>query len=389
MTNKSDIIWHNETRRLSDLIPVSYNPRKLSKKERKDLKKSLCKFNLAEVPVINTDSTILAGHQRCKILAEIENKDFEIDVRVPNRKLTKEESDEYLIRSNKNTGEFDFELLVENFEIDDLVDFGFNEEDFDFTEPEEIGEIEGEDDIPEPPKEPITKRGDVWILGNHRLLCGDATSIDDVDKLMDFEKADMVFTDPPYGINIVSKDGSVGGGTKGKYQQIKGDDTTNAAIESFTLCQSLNIPVQFFWGANYYSSNLPDSPCWIVWDKQGGKSINFTDCELCYTNIKSPVRMFTHIWDGFRKDSEKGEMRVHPTQKPVKLFIDIWDKFDCPNTVLDLFGGSGSTLIACEKTKRKCFMMEIEPRYCNIIVTRWQEFTGNSAILEETGECYG
>lgn len=129
----SNIIWTTEKRKLSDLIPVSYNPRKLSKKQAEDLRKSLVKFNLAELPVINADNKILAGHQRSKILADIEGKDFEIEVRVPNRQLDKEEADEYLIRSNQNGGEFDFNLLEENFEFDDLVEFGFGEDELNFT----------------------------------------------------------------------------------------------------------------------------------------------------------------------------------------------------------------------------------------------------------------
>lgn len=255
-------------------------------------------------------------------------------------------------------------------------------------EPIEKFEPQGnEDDVPEV-VHPITRKGDIWLLGNHRLMCGDSTMIDDVEKLMNGEKADMVFTDPPYGISIVSKDGGVGGGTKGKYREILGDGDKSVAIDSYNLCQSLKIPVQFFWGANHYSECFPGSPCWVVWDKQGGKSVTFADCELCYTNLDSPVRMFTHIWDGFRRDSEKGEKRVHPTQKPVKLFLEIWEKFKCPNIVLDLFLGSGSTLIACEQSGRKCLGMELDEKYCDVIIKRWEQYTGKKATLELTGQTY-
>ena len=129
----SDIFWTTETRKLSDLIPVSYNPRKLSKKQADDLKKSLVKFNLAELPVVNADNSLLAGHQRTKILADLKGKNFQIEVRVPNRQLDKAEADEYLIRSNQNGGEFDFNLLEEHFEFDDLVEFGFEEEELNFS----------------------------------------------------------------------------------------------------------------------------------------------------------------------------------------------------------------------------------------------------------------
>ena len=116
--------------------------------------------------------------------------------------------------------------------------------------------------------------------------------------------------------------------------------------------------------------------------------MTFADCELCYTNIEKPVRMFTHIWDGFRRDSEKGEKRVHANQKPVALFTEIWDKFNMGQVVLDLFGGSGSTLLAAEKTDRVCYMLELDPRYADVIITRWQEFTGQTATLETTGQTY-
>lgn len=145
----SDISWTTEKRKLSDLIPVSYNPRKLSKKQADDLKKSLVKFNLAELPVINADNVLLCGHQRTKILADIEGKDFEIEVRVPNRQLDKAEADEYLIRSNQNGGEFDFNLLEEHFEFDDLVEFGFDEDELNFSmeaDFEEESPLEAEQD---------------------------------------------------------------------------------------------------------------------------------------------------------------------------------------------------------------------------------------------------
>ena len=181
---------------------------------------------------------------------------------------------------------------------------------------------------------------------------------------------DFVFTDPPYGISIVSKDGSLGGNTKGKYRPVIGDESTLTASRAYNLCVSMNIPILFFWGANHYSDILPASSCWVVWDKQGGKSITFADCELCYTNLEKPVRMFTHIWDGFRRDSERGESRVHPTQKPIQLIVDIFEKFSLPKLVLDLFGGSGSTMLAAQQSGRTAYVMELDPYYCDVIVER-------------------
>jgi len=160
------------------------------------------------------------------------------------------------------------------------------------------------------------------------------------------------------------------------------DENTNVAEMAFQLCQKMDTNL-VFWGANHYSTVFPSSSCWIVWDKQDGKRVTFADCELAYTNIKKPARLFKHIWDGFRRDSEKGDMRVHPTQKPVKLIEQIFDLFkeESGNLILDLFGGSGSTLIACEKTNRKCFMMELDPHYVDVIIARWEQFTGKKAEL--------
>ncbi len=241
-----------------------------------------------------------------------------------------------------------------------------------------------EDEVPEPPKEPISKLGDLYELGNHRLMCGDSTSIDAVDKLMSGQKADMVFTDPPYGINVQMNNSK--GHNPLTAVKIMGDETTAVAVDSFRVCAVMEIP-QIWWGANHYvqDAKLPNAKCWIAWNKQESNNhIDQADCELAWTNIDSPARQFHHLWAGFRRDSEKGETRVHPTQKPVKLIEEIVDHFGAKiptQVVLDLFGGSGSTLIACEKTNRKCFMMELDPHYCDVIVARWEKYTGQKAEM--------
>lgn len=155
-----------------------------------------------------------------------------------------------------------------------------------------------------------------------------------------------------------------------------GDDDNRCAVDSFNLCQSMFITSKQVWfGANYYTECLPNAECWIVWDKNNGES-DQTDCELAWSNLRSVVRKFTIA-------SEKVN-RVHPTQKPVRLFELILNKFDKDksfNNVLDLFGGSGSTLVACEQLNRNCFMMELDPHYCDVIINRWEQFTGKKAEL--------
>tara|TARA_R110002020_G_scaffold373345_1_gene584795 strand:- start:141 stop:707 length:567 start_codon:yes stop_codon:yes gene_type:complete len=185
---------------------------------------------------------------------------------------------------------------------------------------------------------------------------------------MNGEKADMVFTDPPYGMNAVSKSGVL----SAKYKtDIIGDDNTDVARDSFNLIHSLYDCKQIWWGANYYSEFLPSAEGWIVWDKNNGGS-DQTDCELAWTNFRSVCRLY-------KKASEKRN-RIHPTQKPVELFLWSIEKFKVEfNIVLDVFLGSGSTLIAAEKLNRKCYGMELDEKYCDVIIERWEQFTGLKA----------
>lgn len=392
---------------ISDLKPSDYNPRKITDKALSGLERSIEEFGDISGIVFNSkNGHLLAGHARCKALKEqygdLEIKNNEIvlpdgktfPIRVVNWPKKKELAANVAANASTISGEFTDELVdildeIKNDDLELFEDLNFEELLDDLPGIEEC-ESEGEtdaDDVPEVDKS-IIQKGDLVFLGDHRLLCGDSIVITDVDRLMGGETVECIFTDPPYGINIVSKDGSVGGGTKGKYKQIIGDNDKTVAVDAYNLCCSLGVEQMFFWGANHYSSHLPDSSCWVVWDKQGGKSVTFADCELCYTNLDKPVRMFTHIWDGFRRDSEKGETRIHPTQKPVQLFIDIWEKFESPNKVLDLFLGSGSTLIACEKTKRVCYGMELDEHYCTVIVKRFIDFVGSDkdVFVERDGK---
>jgi len=274
-----------------------------------------------------------------------------------------------------------------------------------FWEPSELvsffagkGELIGdEDDVPPVPDEPKTKLGDVYRLGLHRLMCGDSTKREDVERLMDGQKADMVFTDPPYGISVVRNSKVGGGGAFGgvkneragakiisanSYAAIIGDETTETAVSAYNLCATLFEDARLiFWGGNHYASDLPDSHCWIVWDKQ--TTGNFADAELAWTNMITPVRVFRHVWNGLQKESEHGQKRLHPTQKPVALAEWCFNEFGSNgDAVLDLFGGAGFTLIACEKMARKAFLMEMSPAYCDVIVSRWENATGRKAVLD-------
>jgi len=340
----------------------SSNPRKIDKDKLEKLKKSIKDFpKMLELRpiVVDKDGIILGGNMRFKALQElsIEVKDEWIKVA---DKLTPEEIRRFIVEDNLSFGDWNFDELSTQYDTDELLAWGFDEKELQIEK-----EVE-EDEAPEVDEtvEPISKLGEVYQLGRHRLMCGDSTKIEDVEKLMDGQKADMVFTDPPYGMNAVSGSGVL----KKKYKtDILGDDNVDVALKSFELCQSLDIEKQVWWGANYYSEILPNSECWIVWDKNNGDS-DQTDCELAWTNFRSVIRQFT-------QSSEKIN-RVHPTQKPVSLPIWTFKKFNCGNIVLDLFGGSGSTLIACEQTNRNCYMMELDPKYIDVIRKRYAKFIG-------------
>lgn len=371
---------------IEGLVPYANNSRTHSDEQVAQVAASIKEFGFTNPVLVDKDNMIIAGHGRMKAAMRLGITEVPC-IRLDH--LNDFQKKAYIIADNKlamNAGWDDELLRLELGQLDeegfDLSLIGFDDDELtNLLIPEQIDGLTDEDDVPEVPEVPVTVEGDVWVMGSHRLFCGDSTSVDNVDRLMDGIKANAIFTDPPYGIGL-DKEGQTLGKSK-RYGAVLNDANADVAKESFQMAVAMNVPEMYFWGANHYSSILPDSSCWIVWDKQGGKSVTFADCELCYTNIDKPVRMFTHIWDGFRKDSEKGEKRVHPTQKPIKLFEDIWEKFNTGQVILDLFGGSGSTLIACEKTNRQCYMMELDQKYCDVIINRWQNFTGKEAIHED------
>lgn len=272
------------------------------------------------------------------------------------------------------------------------------------------------DDTPEPPAEPYSRPGDLWLLGPHRLLCGDATNPEHLALVTDGVEPGIVYTDPPYGISIVNDDsGKVGhavgtpfGGTKKgskpfgntngkvihttKYLPVAGDDSTDAARAAFTLLRSSYPKARHvWWGGNHYvaSAALPDASCWLVWDKETGDN-TFADAELAWTNHPGAVRMFRHMWNGMLRATERGK-RVHPTQKPVALAewaFTVVDGKDEHRTVLDVFAGSGSTLIAAERTRRTAMLIEMEPAYVDVILKRYKDHTGIVPTNAATGEAY-
>jgi DNA modification methylase len=226
--------------------------------------------------------------------------------------------------------------------------------------------------------------GDLFEIGEHRLLCGDSTDSDAVARLMNGEKADMVFTDPPYGINHSGK--GIDGDLKGNdFGEILGDKDVSIAINSFNLCTSLFPKATLiFWGANYYPQCLPNGYGWLFWDKEK-EGNTFSGGELAFVNIGIRFDVFRHQWHGMIKASEMGEKRIHPTQKPIALASFCFDNYKAGNLIVDLFLGSGSTMVAAHQLKRKCYGMELEPKYCQVIIDRMRKLD-SSLIIKRNGK---
>ena len=371
--------------KIEELTPFDKNPRVNDQAVDRVLES--LKFNGYVSPIVVNEighpfdqHVIAAGHTRWKALKKFGSTDIDVYVH-------KFESEKHFVRFNiedNKAGEFaewDEQMLADlgaEFDVD-LVEMGF-----DFEMPEEENEgLTDEDDVPETPEEPTAKLGQIWKLGDHRLMCGDSTDRATVEALMDGEKADMVFTDPPYGIAYSSSkfDGNTKGVTnkRNKAEMIIGDNED--FDPSFILEMFDTVKEIFVWGMQYYPHKLGRGGV-ICWNK---KQESEADCphgdfELCWSKSERN-KMCWLKWGGFN-NKEKGEDRLHTTQKPIDLALWFFDNWGKGKTVIvDLFGGSGSTLIACEKNNRNCRMMELDPKYCDVIIKRWEDFTGKKAEL--------
>jgi site-specific DNA-methyltransferase (adenine-specific) len=232
-----------------------------------------------------------------------------------------------------------------------------------------------EDEIPEV-VEPKAKLGDVWQLGRHKLMCGDSSDEGTLNKLLGNSTIDSIVTDPPYGIRIDGQKKSVSANPKHnrKEHEFRNWDAERPNRDLFDLILKQNVPT-VIWGGNYFADYLPATRGWIYWDK-GQDGLTMSDGELAWTTESKPLRAVT-----VNRAALIGS--VHPTQKPLQVILFALDYLSSSKFVLDLFGGSGSTLIACEQTDRTCFMMELDPKYVDVIIARWEKLTGQTAELIE------
>ena len=382
----------------------AHNYRKHSDKNKSLINKSLKECGAGRSIVIDNDGEIIAGNgiyeqaQKLNIPTKIIETDGTQLVVVKRTDLnTNDEKRKQLAimdNSTSDSSEFDLDSLQADFDVEQLQDWGLDVE-FESLEEQEIIE----DEVPEE-VETKCKLGDIWQLGSHRLMCGDSTSITDVEKLMDGTKADMVFTDPPYGMNLDTDYSSMKseifkGGIGGKkYEQGMVDDFKPEMISTI-LTTFDYVKEIFLWGADYFAELLPNKNdgSWVVWDKRANgdndleKDLSsdkmYGSCfELCWSKNKHKRDIARIKWAGIFGMYGEDKKRFHPTQKPqelVKWFLDRYSKEK--QTIVDLFGGSGSTLIACEQLDRKCYMMELDPKYCDVILQRWENLTGQKAVL--------
>lgn len=433
------LIWHTEKRKVKDLVPYELNPRKITEKQEKHLRESLEKFNLVEIPAVDKDNKIIAGHQRIKIMLLLGRGEEEIDVRVPNRELTNEEFKEYNLRSNKNVADWDLELLSE-LDEDFLTDVGFSSEElddiFEIEEDPEIFDLKKELEKLDIKKVKVNK-GDIYKLGDHKLMAGDSTKEKDISVLMDKEKADFIFTDPPYILDYLHGKKKKGKATEGfgykrdrKYLETDSlpPDFTQKWMENVNKVKKKDSHIIVF--ENW--KNIPtiwdemakhwDIKNMIVWHipnrhqgfaakykffskhdiamlgKTGDGKLNLDEePELLQNEYETALYAISGKphWEGYEKgkkiqptdfieykasdEKQSGQSVVFGT-KPIEIlipYIKVLTKR--ADLILEPFGGSGSTLIASEKMNRRCFVMEKSPVYCEVIIKRWEKLTGKKA----------
>ena len=374
---------------ITQVVPNTSNPRIIKDDKFKKLVKSIQEFpQMLELRpiVVDANMIVLGGNMRLKACKAAGLTEVPIVIA---DNLTEEQQAEFIIKDNVGFGEWDWDLLANEWDEELLQEWGLDLP-FDNTPV-----LEAEEDDYEAPSEIKTDIviGDLIEIGNHRLLCGDSTDSDAVARLMNGEKADMVFTDPPYGIShsgkgitAPTKSGRIVSGND--FGEILGDGDTSAAIDSFNLIYSLYPEaLHIWWGANYYCSVLPNTYGWLVWDKERVGD-TFSGAELAFVNKGVKVDVFRHLWHGIAKASESGDKRLHPTQKPIALVQWCFENYKAGDLILDAFLGSGSTMVAAHQLNRKCYGMELDPKYCQVIVDRMHKLDP-ALEIKINGKHYG
>ena len=368
---------------VEDLTPWDDNPR-LNDEAVGKVRDSIKRFGFA-APIVarKEDGMVIAGHTRLRAAVELGLE------KVPVRWMDLDPADARMLAlADNKLGEvaaWDDDLLrkvLEDLASEpdlDLSGLGWEEEDLEaiLGDDDPTGPEDG--DLTEPPEEPDSVVGEVYELGPHRLVCGDSTDPAVFAALMQGGAADTVHADPPYGIGYSGKGITANGVEGNDFGQMEGDENTDAARGAISAVQSLGEPKQVWWGANYYADALEPGAAWLVWDKEVVGDV-YSAAELAWTSMVGRTRMFRHQWHGFVKASEKAAPRLHPTQKPVALVAWALKEIGAGSPVLDPFGGSGSTLIACARSGRAARLVELDPGYCDVIRRRWTTWADEAGV---------
>lgn len=388
--NKEQIVY----KKTSELKLNAKNPRK-NDEAVDTVAKSIQEFGFKNPLIVDSAGTVWCGNTRLKAARKLGIEEVPCIVADD---LTEEQIRKLALIDNKSSeiAEWDFELLK-----DELADLDMDEFDLDWGIDEALGiekEVEEDNfDVDESiPDEPKAKYGDIYQLGEHRLMCGDSTKEEDVAKLMNGEKADMVLSDPPYGMfldtdfsKIKPSKKAIGQNVVGnKWSAVIGDnedfkpELITTFFNNFDYCKEM-----FLFGADYFAEILKNKNdgSWLVWDKRKESQADVigSEFELIWSKNKHKRRVLRHDWFGFlsSQNAYDAQHRVHPTQKPISLLVDIINQWGEKSlNIVDLYGGSGSTLIACEQLNRQCYMMELDPKYVDVIIKRWEDFTGKKAV---------
>lgn len=362
------------------LIPYARNSRTHSDEQVAQIAASIKEFGWTNPILIDGESGIIAGHGRLMAARKLGMDKVPV---IELAHLSDIQKRALIIADNKlalNAGwnndmlalEFE-ELEIEGF---DLSLTGFGDEEISALNPEQIEGLTDEDAVPDVPDEPITKLGDIYQLGNHRLMCGDSNDVISIDLLLNGIVPNAIITDPPYGIGIDGQKKSISANPKHnrKFHQKKDWDSERPDSGIFNWIVAMNIP-SVIWGGNYFADLLPATRGWLYWSK-GQDGLTMSDGELAWTTENKPLRSKT-----INRGALKGS--IHPTQKPVEIISFSLDYLNVPikGSVIDLFAGSGTIAIACEKKDIKAFMMEKDSGYCDAIIKRWEDFTGKKAEL--------
>ena len=380
---------------VSSLIPYARNSRTHSDEQVSKIAASIKEFGFLNPVIVDGDNGIIAGHGRIMAAQKL---GLEFVPTVEASHLTEAQRRAYIIADNRLALDAGWDDEMLRVEFADLEDAGFDLSltgfDLDEIDALQIDELEDgiidEDSAPALQEDAVSVVGDVWVLGNHRLMCGDSTSIDAVNTLLENKMADMVHTDPPYGVSYQSN------GRKDKFDVLKNDDVfldiapvieacSTGWVFVWTSWKVLTTWIDLFEGFGYPSNQ-------VIWFKGGGgigdlKKTFASDYETALVWHRGAELTGKRIGSVWKVDKDSANSYVHPTQKPVALPEEAIDKTTKKGaTVLDLFGGSGSTLIACEKIGRRGRLMELDERYVDVIIKRWQDFTGKEAVLESSGD---